>query len=312
AAVAAHPLPVTAASSDSTQAPERGQLTFLDNAVDSLTGTVTGKASFQRLASPLAGRAGVLDDPTARRNRRDRRSDRCHSHRATRAVRLYRRQHQRRAHASRAAGPAGERSHRGEARGERWRAGRRRRSIATQFRFAGRGDLDRRRHRGRIAGSWRSWNGDEPDRGRRRGDRTCRRLGKRGAELSRRRRSGGHRRTRYEHARGCSAPAIPRNATFGSDDGPYANDADVDFTYAADHGPAADSPMNVSERFIRRPVMTILVMTGITVFGVVTYRSLPISDLPTVDYPTINVNASLAGASPQTMAAAVATPLEKQ
>ncbi|HWH50088.1 MAG TPA: efflux RND transporter permease subunit, partial [Gemmatimonadaceae bacterium] len=70
--------------------------------------------------------------------------------------------------------------------------------------------------------------------------------------------------------------------------------------------------MNVSERFIRRPVMTILVMTGITVFGVVTYRSLPISDLPTVDYPTINVNASLAGASPQTMAAAVATPLEKQ
>src|SRR6185437_955473 len=51
---------------------------------------------------------------------------------------------------------------------------------------------------------------------------------------------------------------------------------------------------------------------GILVFGIVTYRSLAISDLPTVDYPTINVNASLPGASPSTMAAAVATPLEKQ
>ncbi|HXD47765.1 MAG TPA: efflux RND transporter permease subunit [Gemmatimonadaceae bacterium] len=70
--------------------------------------------------------------------------------------------------------------------------------------------------------------------------------------------------------------------------------------------------MNVSERFIRRPVMTILVMAGIIVFGIVTYRSLPISDLPTVDYPTISVSAGLPGASPQTMAAAVATPLEKQ
>ena len=68
----------------------------------------------------------------------------------------------------------------------------------------------------------------------------------------------------------------------------------------------------MSELFIRRPVMTILVMVGIIVFGIVAYRSLPISDLPTVDYPTINVNASLAGASPETMAAAVATPLEKQ
>ena len=70
--------------------------------------------------------------------------------------------------------------------------------------------------------------------------------------------------------------------------------------------------MNVSERFIRRPVMTILVMLGIIVFGIVTYRSLAISDLPTVDYPTISVSAALPGASPQTMAAAVATPLEKQ
>jgi len=70
--------------------------------------------------------------------------------------------------------------------------------------------------------------------------------------------------------------------------------------------------MNLSEIFIRRPVMTMLVMLGMVVFGIVAYRSLPISDLPTVDYPTVTVNASLPGASPQTMAAAVATPLEKQ
>jgi HAE1 family hydrophobic/amphiphilic exporter-1 len=70
--------------------------------------------------------------------------------------------------------------------------------------------------------------------------------------------------------------------------------------------------VNVSELFIRRPVMTILLMLGILVFGIDSYRRLPISDLPSVDYPTITVNASLAGASPSTMAAAVATPLEKQ
>ncbi len=70
--------------------------------------------------------------------------------------------------------------------------------------------------------------------------------------------------------------------------------------------------MNVSELFIRRPVMTLLVMLGMVVFGIVAYRSLPISDLPTVDYPTVTVNANLPGASPQTMASAVATPLEKQ
>ena len=70
--------------------------------------------------------------------------------------------------------------------------------------------------------------------------------------------------------------------------------------------------MSLSAPFIRRPVMTILVMLGVVVFGVVAYRSLPISDLPTVDYPTITVSASLPGASPQTMASSVATPLEKQ
>ena len=70
--------------------------------------------------------------------------------------------------------------------------------------------------------------------------------------------------------------------------------------------------MNIPAVFIRRPVATSLVMFGILLFGLVGYRLLPVSDLPSVDYPTINVSASLAGASPETMASAVATPLEKQ
>ena len=70
--------------------------------------------------------------------------------------------------------------------------------------------------------------------------------------------------------------------------------------------------MNIAEPFIRRPVMTTLVMVGILVFGAMAYRLLPVSDLPNVDFPTINVNASLPGASPETMASAVATPLERQ
>src|SRR6476661_8942207 len=70
--------------------------------------------------------------------------------------------------------------------------------------------------------------------------------------------------------------------------------------------------MNFTELFIRRPVMTTLVMAGILIFGLVAYRQLPVSDLPAVDYPTISVSASLSGASPETMASAVATPLEKQ
>jgi hydrophobic/amphiphilic exporter-1 (mainly G- bacteria), HAE1 family len=70
--------------------------------------------------------------------------------------------------------------------------------------------------------------------------------------------------------------------------------------------------MNITEIFIRRPVMTTLVMLAILIFGVVGYRSLPVSDLPNVDFPTIMVNASLPGASPEMMAASVATPLEKQ
>src|ERR1044072_1944517 len=70
--------------------------------------------------------------------------------------------------------------------------------------------------------------------------------------------------------------------------------------------------MNIASIFIRRPVMTTLVMMAILLFGVMAYRQLPVSDLPSVDYPTINVSARLPGASPSTMASAVATPLEKQ
>ena len=70
--------------------------------------------------------------------------------------------------------------------------------------------------------------------------------------------------------------------------------------------------MNFTALFIRRPVMTTLVMLAILAFGTMAYRQLAVSDLPNVDYPTLTVTASLPGASPETMAAAVATPLEKQ
>jgi len=70
--------------------------------------------------------------------------------------------------------------------------------------------------------------------------------------------------------------------------------------------------MNISELFIRRPIMTTLVMISILVFGLAAYRLLPVSDLPNVDFPTIQVTASLPGASPENMASAVATPLERQ
>jgi len=70
--------------------------------------------------------------------------------------------------------------------------------------------------------------------------------------------------------------------------------------------------MSIPELFIRRPVMTTLVMSGILLFGALSFRELPVNALPTVDYPTIQVSASLPGASPSTMASSVATPLEKQ
>jgi HAE1 family hydrophobic/amphiphilic exporter-1 len=70
--------------------------------------------------------------------------------------------------------------------------------------------------------------------------------------------------------------------------------------------------MNFAALFIRRPITTTLIMLGITVFGVLSYRLLPVADLPTVDFPNIQVQAGLPGASPETMASAVALPLEKQ
>jgi hydrophobic/amphiphilic exporter-1 (mainly G- bacteria), HAE1 family len=70
--------------------------------------------------------------------------------------------------------------------------------------------------------------------------------------------------------------------------------------------------MHFTELFIRRPVMTTLVMLAILIFGAMSYRYLPVSDLPNVDFPTILVSADLPGASPETMASAVATPLERQ
>jgi HAE1 family hydrophobic/amphiphilic exporter-1 len=70
--------------------------------------------------------------------------------------------------------------------------------------------------------------------------------------------------------------------------------------------------MTPSDIFIKRPIATTLLVIAIVIFGVMGYRQLPVSDLPTIDFPTIQVQASLPGASPETMATAVATPLEKQ
>ncbi len=68
----------------------------------------------------------------------------------------------------------------------------------------------------------------------------------------------------------------------------------------------------ISDLFIKRPVATTIMMLAILIFGIAGYRQLPVSDLPNVDFPTIQVSASLPGASPETMASSVATPLEKQ
>src|SRR5512143_2028445 len=96
-----------------------------------------------------------------------------------------------------------------------------------------------------------------------------------------------------------------------------AGPAEVDGTaaerVAADLQPAEHGGrgMNFTALFVRRPVMTTLLMIGILVFGIVSYQKLPVSDLPVVDSPTISVDANLPGATPETMAATVATPLEK-
>ena len=70
--------------------------------------------------------------------------------------------------------------------------------------------------------------------------------------------------------------------------------------------------MNFTEIFIRRPVATTLVMLAILIFGAMAYTRLPVSDLPNVDFPTLQVSAALPGASPETMASSVATPLERE
>src|SRR5580700_5258720 len=70
--------------------------------------------------------------------------------------------------------------------------------------------------------------------------------------------------------------------------------------------------MNISEIFVRKPVATTLLTIAITLSGVVAFQLLPVSPLPQVDFPTISVSASLPGASPETMASSVATPLERQ
>jgi HAE1 family hydrophobic/amphiphilic exporter-1 len=79
--------------------------------------------------------------------------------------------------------------------------------------------------------------------------------------------------------------------------------------------PAKPPPMSgggIAALFVHRPVMTALVMIAILTFGIISFRLLPVNALPNVDFPTIQVSASLPGASPDTMASAVATPLEKQ
>src|ERR1051326_1693837 len=70
--------------------------------------------------------------------------------------------------------------------------------------------------------------------------------------------------------------------------------------------------MHISRLFIERPIMTTLVTSAILLFGIVAYRALPVAALPSVDYPTIQVTAALPGGNPETMASAVATPLERQ
>src|SRR5580693_3972730 len=70
--------------------------------------------------------------------------------------------------------------------------------------------------------------------------------------------------------------------------------------------------MSISAPFIKRPVATTLFLVAITLAGLIAYKLLPVAALPEVDFPTITVSSSLPGASPEVMAASVATPLEKQ
>src|SRR6266404_9324077 len=70
--------------------------------------------------------------------------------------------------------------------------------------------------------------------------------------------------------------------------------------------------MNLSEPFIRRPVMTAVLTLSVILFGILAYIQLPVNDLPAVDYPVIQVTVGYPGASPDTIANNIATPLERQ
>ena len=70
--------------------------------------------------------------------------------------------------------------------------------------------------------------------------------------------------------------------------------------------------MTISEPFVRRPVMTVVLTVSAILFGVLAYFALPVNDLPAVDYPVIQVSVAYPGASPDTVASTIATPLERQ
>src|SRR5947207_15495388 len=93
---------------------------------------------------------------------------------------------------------------------------------------------------------------------------------------------------------------------------PDVDAADADGDLSSADLQVCQHTMNISEIFIRRPIATSLLMAAIAMFGVVAYRALPVSDLPTVDSPTIQVQAGLPGRDPASMAAAVASPIERQ
>src|SRR5678815_219299 len=78
------------------------------------------------------------------------------------------------------------------------------------------------------------------------------------------------------------------------------------------HKPDRDAKMNLSAPFVRRPIATVLLTIGVALAGIGAFFVLPVSPLPQVDYPTISVSAQLPGASPDTMATSVATPLERR
>src|SRR5439155_23959264 len=81
---------------------------------------------------------------------------------------------------------------------------------------------------------------------------------------------------------------------------------------AGSRRPSGDRAVSLSSPFVRRPVGTTLMTIALVIAGVISFRLLPVAPLPQVDFPTINVVAGLPGASPETMASAVPTPLERQ